>query len=213
MYFGGAEDRVLFVSTIIFLVVLGGMPLGGLLFTEHGQASVGSSRFSTVINKGKMSLGPAIPTGAVTDRLGDSNTYIDRLRIGEEQHMTARSRWLRRYLVTFGLLNVFVISFTIPLLFGDLLLWQPRNLPIEMMLSTIYLAMGIFMIAASKTPLDHKSFIDFLILANLAHALVRLITARNWWHLVDVVAIGSQGYLPLSFYPWGLREILRYPKA
>jgi hypothetical protein len=127
--------------------------------------------------------------------------------------MTTKSRWLRRYLVAFGLLNIFLISFTVPLLFGDLLLWQPRNLPVEMMLSTVYLAMGIVMIAASRNPGNHKALIDFLILANLAHAIVMLLSAQNLWHFLDVLVVGSLGALPLFFYPWGLREFLRYQKT
>lgn len=124
--------------------------------------------------------------------------------------MDTKTRRLSRYLVIFGLLNIFVISFTIPLFFGDLLLWQPRNIPVEMMLSSVYLAMGIVMIAAHKDPLAHKSFIDFLVLANLAHATVMLLTTRNPWHLLDVLAVGLLGALPLFFYPWGLRKFLRY---
>jgi hypothetical protein len=126
--------------------------------------------------------------------------------------MNTKARWLKRYLVTFGLLNIFVISFTIPLLFGDLLLWQPRKFPVEMMLSSIYLTMGVVMIAAAQNPVAHKSFIDFLILANLAHAIVMLLFAQNLWHIIDVLAIGLLGGLPLFFYPWGLREFLRYQK-
>lgn len=48
-----------------------------------------------------------------------------------------------------------------------------------MMLSIVYLAMGIVMIATSKNPPDHKSFIDFLLLTNLAHAILMLFSARN----------------------------------
>ena len=124
--------------------------------------------------------------------------------------MNSKSKWLKRYLIVFGLLNVFVVSFTIPLLFSDRLLWQPRNFPVEMMLSSIYLAMGIVMLATAKNPKAHKSFIDFLILANLGHALVMLLFAQNLWHMVDALAIGLLGGLPLFFYPWGLRQFLRY---
>lgn len=93
---------------------------------------------------------------------------------------------------------------------GDLLLWQPRNFPVEMMLSSIYFAMGIVMVAAAQNPEAHKSFIDFLILANLVHAIVMLLSAQNWWNIIDVLMIGLLGGLPLFFYPWGLREFLRY---
>ena len=118
--------------------------------------------------------------------------------------------FLKNYLHTFGLLNIFVISFAVPLLFGEWLMWQPRNIPVEMMMSAIYLAMGIVMIRIAKDPLQHKAFVDFLVLANLAHALVMLIYAENTWQLLfDAGVIALMGALPLLFYPWGARQFLR----
>jgi type III secretory pathway component EscR len=125
--------------------------------------------------------------------------------------MDSNTKYLKDYLVIFGILNNFVISFTIPLLLGDWLLWQPRNVAIEMMVSSIYLAMGIVMIRIARNPLPHKAFIDFLVIANLAHALVMLIFAEHIWHIIiDVGAIALMGALPLFFYPWGLRKFLQY---
>ena len=125
--------------------------------------------------------------------------------------MDKKTKYLKRYLLIFGLLNIFVISFTIPLLFGDWLLWEPRNLAVEMMMSSIYLAMGIVMVLIARNPLPHKAFIDFLVIANLAQAFVMQIFSENIWHLVfDVGAIALMGALPLVFYPWGLRRFLRY---
>lgn len=121
-----------------------------------------------------------------------------------------KTRWLKYYLITFGLLNILVISFTVPLFLGDLLFWQPRNLPDEMMLSSIYLAMGLVMVVAARNPMAHKSFIDFLITANLVHAFVMLLFAQNLWHILDVLTIGCLGGMPIFFYPWGLRQFLRY---
>ena len=78
--------------------------------------------------------------------------------------MDKKTSYLRGYLLIFGLLNIFVISFTIPLLFGDWLLWEPRNLAVEMMMSSIYLAMGIVMMiiaiaasAAFMSPVGHPA--------------------------------------------------------
>ena len=125
--------------------------------------------------------------------------------------MDKKTRYLRGYLLIFGLLNIFVISFTIPLLFGDWLLWEPRNQAVEMMMSSIYLAMGIVMMLIARDPLPHKAFIDFLVIANLGHAFVMLIFSEIIWQLVfDVGAIALMGALPLFFYPWGLRQFLRY---
>jgi hypothetical protein len=122
-----------------------------------------------------------------------------------------KGKWLKYYLLVFGLLNIFVISFTVPLLFGDWLLWTPRNIPDEMMISGLYFCMGLVMILAAKKPLSHKSFVDFLVIANICHAVVMIIYARNALHLlVDVPSVGLIGVLPLFFYPWGLKNFLRY---
>ena len=120
-------------------------------------------------------------------------------------------RLLKLYFWTFGLLNIFVVSFTVPVLFGDLLLWQPRNMAVEMMISVIYFAMGISMIFAAGNPLAHKSFLDFVIISNILHVIVMVVYAKNILHLiVDVIPIGLMGVLPLIFYPWGLSRFLRY---
>ena len=125
--------------------------------------------------------------------------------------MERKTKYLKQYLLIFGLLNIFVISFTVPLLLGDWLLWEPRNLAVEMMMSSIYLAMGIVMVLIARNPLPHKAFIDFLVVANLGHAFVMLIFSENIWQLVfDAGVIALMGALPLFFYPWGLRQFLRY---
>ena len=125
-----------------------------------------------------------------------------------------KERWLRYYLLIFGLFNILVVSFTVPIFFGDRLLWHPRNVPDEMMLSVIYLAMGIVMVAAAKRPLAHKAFVDFAILGNALHALVMLAYAEHVLHIVfDVASIGAMGLAPVFFYPWGLRSFLRYGEA
>ena len=123
--------------------------------------------------------------------------------------MNNKERFLKYYLYVFGFLNVFVVS-TVPFLLGDLVLWHPRNLPDELMIAGIYVTMGIVMIAAAPAPGKHKAFIDFLILANLLHAAIMTATARNILQIVvDVVPIGAMGILPLTFYPWGIKNYLR----
>lgn len=120
-------------------------------------------------------------------------------------------RFLKYYFRICGLLNIFVISSAVPFLFGDLILWQPRNIPVEIMISVIYFAMGIIMIVSGGNPLRHKSFLDFVIIANILHAIAMVIYAKNFLHLiVDAIPIGLMGMLPLLFYPWGLSKLFRY---
>ena len=120
-----------------------------------------------------------------------------------------KQRWLRYYLLVFGLLNILVVSFTVPIFFGDQVLWHPRNVPDEMMLSVLYLAMGVVMVAAARDPMDHKALVD-VVLGNVLHALVMVVYAEHALHIVlDVVGIGAMGVIPLFVYPWGVRRFLR----
>lgn len=129
--------------------------------------------------------------------------------INERNNMQTRERFLKYYLNIFGLINVLVIP-TIPIIFGDTFLWQPRNIPTEVMMASIYLAMGVIMILAARNPIKHKAFIDFVILANTMHAGVMFYFAQNPAHIIlDVIPIGLMGLLPLLIYPWGLRNFLR----
>jgi hypothetical protein len=80
-----------------------------------------------------------------------------------------------------------------------------------MMLSVIYFAMGIIMIRCAGNPTAHKSFLDFLILANSFHAIIMGIYAEHIFHVViDTVSIGLMGVLPVFFYPWGIKNFLKY---
>jgi hypothetical protein len=119
-----------------------------------------------------------------------------------------KEKILKYYLTIFGLLNLTALSFGV-LLFGDLLLWTPRNIPTEIMISSIYFAMGIVMILCSRNPLSHKSFIDFIVIANIFHAIVMFVYAENLMHVGDALIIGAMGVLPLLFYPWGLRKFMK----
>ena len=122
-----------------------------------------------------------------------------------------KEKALKFYLYTFGFLNVFLISFTIPLLFRDLLIWSPRNIPNEMMISITYFMMGVVMLLIARKPSSHKAFIDFVVIANIFHAAVMAIFAQNIYHIViDALLIALMGILPLIFYPWGLKKFLRY---
>ena len=122
--------------------------------------------------------------------------------------MQTKERFLKYYLYIFGFASALVTT-TIPVIFGDIFLWRPRNIPTEIMMASIYLAMGIIMILVARNPIKHKSFIDFVILANTMHACVMVFFVQNPAHLIlDVVPIGLMALIPLLMYPWGLRNFL-----
>jgi hypothetical protein len=95
-------------------------------------------------------------------------------------------KFLKYYLYVFGFANLFLLSFG-PILLGDLLLWSPRNIPTELMIASIYFAMGIIMLITAKNPFSHKSFVDFVVVANIFHAIVMIIFAQNIFHLESIL--------------------------
>lgn len=121
-----------------------------------------------------------------------------------------REKLLTLYLYIFGFGNI-ITSFGIPVLFGDSLLWYPRNLPTDLMVGSLYLAMGIIMVLIAKDPQKHKAFIDFVVLGNIFHALIMVFFAQKPSHIyVDAAFIAIMGVVPLFLYPWPLLTILRY---
>ena len=90
-------------------------------------------------------------------------------------------------------------------------MWEPRNIPNEMMMSGIYFSMGILMVLTARNFKNHKGFVDFIILANAIHAIIMAIYAENIIHIVvDAGGIGLMALIPLIIYPWGTRNFLRY---
>jgi hypothetical protein len=125
-------------------------------------------------------------------------------------------RWLSRFLLTAGVGNI-VVHPMLPWFVPQLFFWQPRNIPYEFMIGGIYVALGISMVVASRNPLDHKLFVDFVVLANLFHVAVMIFFSfvhHAVAHLYgDVIWIGALALLPLVFYPWGVSRFLREARA
>jgi hypothetical protein len=117
---------------------------------------------------------------------------------------------LKIYLYIFGIGNV-VTSLLVPLVFGDAVLWHPRNLATDLMVGSVYLAMGIVMVCIARKPENHKGFIDFIVIANIFHAIVMIVFAQKPSHIyLDAGFIGLMGVIPLFIYPWGITKFLKY---
>ena len=122
----------------------------------------------------------------------------------------SRTQYLSFCLRLFGIANI-LTAFTIPIFFGDILLWKPRNLPTELMVGSLYFAMGIVMLVAARAPLEHRAFLEFAILGNIFHAVVMVVFAENPAQLiVDVGFIGLMGLILLALYPWEIKNFLRH---
>jgi hypothetical protein len=121
-----------------------------------------------------------------------------------------KTRYLKVFLRVFGVANL-ITAFSVPLLFGDLLLWTPRNLPTELMVGSLYFAMGILMLVAASNPIEHRAFLEFAILGNILHAVVMAVFAEKLIQIVvDVGFIGFMGVVLLALYPWGIKNFLRH---
>ncbi len=121
-----------------------------------------------------------------------------------------KKKLLTAYCYIFGVGNI-LTSFIIPIFFGDELLWYPRSIATDLMVGSLYMAMGIVMVMIAKSPENHKSFIDFLIVSNNLHAIVMVIFAQKPSHIfIDSGFIGLMGIIPLLLYPWPLRKFLTY---
>jgi hypothetical protein len=124
-----------------------------------------------------------------------------------------KTRYLAIALRFFGVANL-ITAFTIPLFFGDLLLWRPRNLPTELMVGSLYFAMGIMMLVTARQPMRHKAFLEFTIQGNIMHAIVMAAFAEKTIQLVvDAAFIGLMGLVLLALYPWGIRAFFRHGQA
>lgn len=122
-----------------------------------------------------------------------------------------KETYLGLFLKWFGLGNIFVHP-VLPWFLPHHFFWTPRNIPYEFMIGGIYIALGIVMVVASKEPMKHKLFVDFIVLMNIFHNVVMIyfgITEQPMHLFGDVLWIGALAVIPLIFYPWGLRNFLK----
>ena len=93
---------------------------------------------------------------------------------------------LKRFLNIFGIISLilFVGLFLLTAIDSPLMLdggalrfmrWEPLAKHIELMLETVYIVWGVFLLRAAKDPNRFASFIDFTIWANLAHGLLMVV--------------------------------------
>ena len=91
----------------------------------------------------------------------------------------ARLRFLRYALVLVGL--IFIIG-VYPLMMAwwpSGWRWQPNQPEYEQMILGVYATLGVFLIIASRNPLQHRSLIWFTIWSSLVHAGIMAVQAMN----------------------------------
>lgn len=87
-----------------------------------------------------------------------------------------------------------VTKMTEPALLYRMLGWGSPGDAEEQMISIVYVVMGVFMVLAAKDPLKNRLFIDFTVVANIAHfglmGVQSLTMAGEHTHLYGDVLIG-----------------------
>lgn len=94
---------------------------------------------------------------------------------------TIRLKYLRIALMIFG---IFLIIGIYPLmtLWPSGWRWSPYQQNYEQMIAAIYFVLGIFLLLASKDPLQNLSLIWFTVWSSVAHGIVMLIQALIFTH-------------------------------
>jgi hypothetical protein len=94
-------------------------------------------------------------------------------------NLETRLRFLRVALVVFGL--IFLVG-VYPLMMAWWPAgwrWQPNQPEYEQMILGVYATLGVFLIIASRNPLQHRSLIWFTVWSSLAHGGIMAVQAMN----------------------------------
>jgi hypothetical protein len=94
-------------------------------------------------------------------------------------NLATRIRLLRVALVVFGL--IFLVG-VYPLMMAwwpSGWRWSPNQPEYEQMILGVYATLGIFLIVASRNPLQHRSLIWFTVFSSLVHGGIMAVQAMN----------------------------------
>jgi len=133
--------------------------------------------------------------------------------------MTAatRLRSLRVVLVAVGLIFIFAVYPLMSVVWPSGWRWQPNQPEYEQMILGIYATLGVFLLLASRNPLQHLSLIWFTVWSSLVHAGIMTVQAleapAEHGHLMgDIPALVMVAILLAIFTPRGTTaEAVRVP--
>lgn len=95
--------------------------------------------------------------------------------------ITTRIRYLRIALIIFGLMFIFVL-YPAMTFWPSGWRWIPNQSSYEQMIVGIYATLGVFLLLASKNPLQNLSLIWFTVWSSLVHGGIMLIQALYYQH-------------------------------
>lgn len=121
-----------------------------------------------------------------------------------------RLRLLRIALIVFGLIFLFGVYPLMMSLWPSGWRWQPNQPEYEQMILGVYATLGVFLLIASRNPLQHRSLIWFTVWSSLVHGGIMALQAINMpaehGHLLgDVPALVLVAVVLAVLMPWGTR--------
>jgi hypothetical protein len=90
-----------------------------------------------------------------------------------------RLRLLRIALVVFGLIFLVGVYPLMMSLWPSGWRWQPNQPEYEQMILGVYATLGVFLLLASRNPLQHRSLIWFTVVSSLVHGGIMAMQALN----------------------------------
>lgn len=94
-------------------------------------------------------------------------------------NLTTRLRMLRIALIVFGLIFLVAVYPLMNFWWPAGWRWQPNQPEYEQMILGVYATLGVFLLIASKNPLQHRSLIWFTVWSSLVHAGIMTAQALN----------------------------------
>ena len=88
-----------------------------------------------------------------------------------------RLKYLRIFLVLFGLIFILGVYPMMNWIWPEGWGWEPRQYEYEQMIIGIYATLGVFLLIASRNPLEHKSLIWFTVWSSVVHGGIMAIHA------------------------------------
>jgi hypothetical protein len=94
-------------------------------------------------------------------------------------NITSRLRYLRVALILVGLIFIFGVYPLMMAFWPSGWRWQPNQPEYEQMILGVYATLGVFLLIASRNPLQHRSLIWFTVWSSLVHAGIMAVQAVN----------------------------------
>jgi hypothetical protein len=94
-------------------------------------------------------------------------------------NVATRLRYLRVTLIFVGLIFVFGVYPLMMAWWPSGWRWQPNQPEYEQMILGVYATLGVFLLIASRNPLQHLSLIWFTVWSSLVHAGIMAVQAIN----------------------------------